>query len=162
MYLSVTNPPAGDYPTPEEPIILDQVGCMYAPHVVGIQTNQTLEVRNSDPTMHNVHRVARANGGVNNIQMAGAKPFLHKFTKVEDRMRYKCDIHPWMMSFVFVKDHPFFAVTDENGKFTIAGLPAGDYDIKAWHEHYKELEGKVTIDANGSGTLNLTYTAEEE
>jgi hypothetical protein len=160
VFITITNPPAGDYPTPEKPVILDQVGCMYSPHVVGIQVNQDLEVRNSDPTMHNVHRIARKNGQDNKMQMPKGKPIMAKFTEVEDRMRYKCDIHPWMMSYVFVKDHPFFAVTDENGQFQIAGLPSGEYEVKAWHEHYKEQTGKVTIDANGAGSIAFSYVEE--
>lgn len=160
VFITITNPPAGDYATPEEPVILDQVGCMYTPHVVGIQVNQDLEVRNSDPTMHNVHRIARKNGQDNKMQMPKGKPIMAKFSQVEDRMRYKCDIHPWMMSYVFVKDHPFFAVSDENGKFQIAGLPAGEYEVKAWHEHYKEQTGTVTVDANGAGNIDFSYVEE--
>ena len=162
VFITITNPPAGDYPAPEAPVILDQVGCMYTPHVVGVQVNQTLEVRNSDPTMHNVHRIARANGQANRMQIQGSKPLNQIFTKSEDRMRFKCDVHPWMNAFVFVIEHPFFAVTDANGAFSIAGLPAGEYDVKAWHEHYKEQMGKVTVDANGAGTVSFTYTAETE
>lgn len=162
VFISITNPPAGEHPVPEAPAILDQVGCMYTPHVSGVQVGQTLEIHNSDPTMHNVHRIARANGGSNRMQLAGMKPLSQIFTKAEERMRFKCDVHPWMNAFVFVSEHPFFSVTDENGGFTIVGLPAGNYDVKAWHELYKELTGTVTVDAQGSGVVNFTYEADEE
>lgn len=161
-FITITNPPAGDHPAPGTPVILDQVGCMYTPHVSGVQVGQTLEVRNSDPTMHNVHRIARANGSDNRMQLSGSKPLNQIFDKAEDRMRFKCDVHPWMNAFVFVMEHPFFAVTDKNGGFSIAGLPEGEYEIKAWHERYKEQTGTVTVDANGGGTVNFTYTAEAE
>lgn len=160
VFISIVNPPAGDYAVPEAPVVLDQIGCMYTPHVVGVQVKQKLEIRNSDPTLHNVHRVAKANGGDNRMQMPNSQPLIHTFDIAEERMRYKCDVHPWMNSFVFVKDNPFFAVTDKDGAFNIAGLPTGEYEVKAWHEHYKEQTGKVSVDASGTGSIDFTYTAE--
>jgi plastocyanin len=156
VFIKIKNPPEGDYAPPATPVILDQVGCMYTPHVMGIQTGQDLEVRNSDPTTHNVRAIARKNKPINMGQPAGSKPRVKTFKK-EERMTIKCDIHKWMTAYVVAVSHPYFAVTDENGAFTIAGLPAGEYEYEAEHEAFKKQKGTITLDANGNGELNLTF-----
>jgi len=152
-----------DYPVPSEPVVLDQKGCMYIPHVVAIQAGQQLKILNSDNTMHNVHSLSRVNKAFN-IGMLGAKPgqpreVLKTISKVEEKpFIIKCDVHPWMRAYVFTADHPFFAVTKEDGKFTIDGLPAGTYEIQAWHEKLPAKTGTVTVTADGTTTIDFSLS----
>jgi len=158
VFLIVENPPEGDYAAPETSVVLDQVGCVYTPHVLGVQIGQTLEIRNSDDTTHNVRAVARKNKPFNLGQPAGSRPREKTFKNAEDSIRLKCDIHRWMTAFVFSVEHPFFAVSDESGAFTIAGLPAGDYTIKAWHESLGEQTGTLTVGDDGTGEINFSFS----
>ena len=158
VFLIVETPPEGDYPVPESSVKLDQIGCVYTPHVLGIQVGQTLEIHNSDDTTHNVRAVARKNKPFNLGQPAGSKPREKSFKNAEDGIRLKCDIHRWMTAYVFSVEHPFFAVSDESGAFTIAGLPAGDYSIKAWHESLGEQTGSLTVGDDGAGEINFSFS----
>ncbi len=144
-FVYVKNPPAGDFPVPDEETKLDQHGCRYAPHVLGVRTGQKLSIHNSDALLHNVRAIAREQKPINYGQPAGSAPRVKVWEKAEMEIRMKCDVHPWMTAFLFVMDHPFFAVTDENGQFTIGGLPAGDYTLALWHEAYGEQEISVTV-----------------
>jgi hypothetical protein len=116
--------------------LLDQVGCMYEPYVLGVGVNQKFGIRNSDPEMHNVHATPRnpANKEFNFAQMAGATVMLKSFANPEVLIRIKCDVHPWMFAYVGVVDHPWFAVSDTNGFYQLPqGLPAGRYRLNAIH-----------------------------
>lgn len=158
-FVYIKNPPEGDYPAPAEPVSLDQVGCVYTPRVVGVQIGQELKVINSDPTTHNVRASARKNKPVNYGQPAGSKPRTKKFKKQELAIKLKCDIHPWMTGFIFAMDTPYFAVSDASGAFSISGLPAGEYEVVAWHESFKkgDQKGTVTVDANGNGSIDFNF-----
>ena len=158
VFLYIDNPPEADYAAPETPVVLDQVGCQYTPHVLGVQAGQPLEVHNSDDTLHNVRAVARKNKPVNMAQPAGSKPRMKTFKVAEASIRVKCDIHRWMTAYVFSMDHPFFAVSDDTGAFSIAGLPAGEYTVNAWHESLGEQTGTVTIAEDGSGTIDFSFS----
>ena len=119
---------------PKTPAVLDQVGCMYTPHVVAVMVGQTLEVRNSDATLHNVMASPRVNPAFNFGQAsAGSKNEL-VFKGAELKINVKCFMHPWMSGYIHVLEHPFFAVTGEDGTFTIKGLPPGEYEISVLHE----------------------------
>lgn len=155
-----------DYPPSSEPVILDQVGCVYTPHVVAVQTGQQLKILNSDNTMHNVHSLSRVNKAFN-AGMLAAKPgqpkeLLKKFNKVEKPFIIKCDVHPWMRAYVFTADHPFFTVTKEDGKFAIEGLNAGTYEIEAWHERLPAQTGSVTVTADGTATIDFVLSRPEK
>ena len=114
--------------------LLDQIGCMYEPYMLGVGVNQKFGIRNSDPEMHNVHATPRNNKEFNFAQMAGSAVMLRSFDKPEVLVRLKCDVHPWMFAYVGVVDHPWFAVSDTNGVYQIpAGLPAGRYQLSAVH-----------------------------
>ncbi len=152
VFLYIKGPPEGDYPVPAQQAVLDQIGCRYIPHVVGVQVGQEISVRNSDPMLHNVRSFARENRPFNNSQPAGAAPRIKKFDKMELAIRMKCDIHPWMTAFIFALDHPFFATADEDGAYAIHGLPPGEYTLVAWHEKYGEQEATVTI-SEGEGAV---------
>ena len=119
---------------PQKPAVLDQVGCMYTPHVVAVMTGQTLEIRNSDATLHNVMATPRNNPPFN-LGMPGAGQTINKvFKQPEFKMNLRCFMHPWMSGYVHVLPHPFFAITQEDGTFTIKGLPPGEYEISVLHE----------------------------
>jgi hypothetical protein len=128
--------PAGDYPMPSDVPLLDQVDCEYVPYVLGVRVGQTFQVKNSDPTLHNVHATPdrrTGNRGFNFAQPFKGLVSERRFTAPEVAIRFKCDVHPWMFAYVAVVDHPFFSVTDESGRFEIKGLPDGKYTIEAWH-----------------------------
>lgn len=118
-----------------KPVLLDQKDCLYVPQIIAIQTGQNIEVRNSDPVMHNVHALPTVPGNKeeNKVQMAKAPDLVFAFDKPEEFVKFKCDVHPWMFAWVSVLDHPYFDVTKENGSFKIENLPPGKYKIKAIH-----------------------------
>jgi hypothetical protein len=149
------------FPTPTSRVVLDQQGCRFIPHVLGIQTNQSLEVRNSDPTTHNVHQTPRNNPDWNQSQPAGAAPLLVKFGHAELMVPIKCNQHPWMKAYVGVLSHPFFAVSDRNGAFQIEGLPPGTYTIAAWHEEFGEKTLDVTITPRSKQTISFSFSSKD-
>ncbi len=149
----------GSYPMPEGDAMLDQKGCMYFPHVQGMRKGQSLSIKTSDPTAHNVHGYAKSNRPFNKSQPAGAANVTVQMRReeVSPPMKVKCDIHPWMNAFVAVVDHPFFSVTGDDGSFKLENLPAGTYTIEAWHEKYEVMEQTVTIGDGEAKTLEFTY-----
>lgn len=137
------------FPTPNEEVIVDQRGCVFIPHVVGVMVGQVVRVTNSDPTTHNVHFVSKSNPDWNQSQPPGAAPLRHSFKYPEIMVRLKCNQHPWMWAYVGVLTHPFFSVTGEDGKFEIRGLPPGKYTLAAWHESGRgsEITRTITVTA---------------
>ena len=148
------------FPVPSEQVKIDQVGCIYIPHIVGAMVGQTVSVSNSDPTLHNVHPLPRSNAEWNKSQAAGAGPINQKFSKPELMIPVKCNIHPWMRAYVNVSPHPFFAVTGDDGSFEIAGLPPGTYTIEAVQEKYGNQTLEVTVGDGETQDVTLTYKAE--
>ncbi len=150
------------FQAPAQAATLDQKGCHYVPHVVAVQVNQTLNVVNSDPTAHNVNVDARQNEKFNQGQSPGAAPITKQFKRAETVIPVKCNQHPWMRAYVGVLPHPFFAVTDENGKFEIKGVPAGTYTLVAWHEKYPQgVTQSVTVGNGESKTADFSFTAQQ-
>jgi len=152
----------GDYtwPTPSSSVTLDQTGCHYRPHVLGIMTNEKLVITNSDPTQHNIHPQPKNNPEWNQTQPNGAPPIEKTFARAEVLIPVKCNQHPWMKAYIGVLKHPFFAVSAEDGTFTIAGVPAGTYTVAAWHEGGAagtEKTMQVTVPANGSGKADFAF-----
>lgn len=143
-----------DTPAPAK---LDQKGCMYDPHVFGVMVNQPIEIVNSDPTLHNVHALSKNSAQFNIAQPKQGMKTTRSFTKPEIMVKIKCEVHTWMASYVGVLDHPFFAVTDDKGSFEIKGLPAGDYELEAWHEKYGTQTMKVSVGAADTKTLDFTF-----
>ncbi len=144
---------------PTTPAVLDQKGCIYTPHVQGIMKGQDLLIKNSDATLHNIHSMAKDNSQFNFAMPKVVKEKTVSFDKVEDPFYIKCDVHPWMKSWVAVFDHPYFAVTDANGNFSIEGIPAGTYEVIAWQEKFKmkkHLTATVTI-GEGETTQDFTF-----
>lgn len=147
---------AKTYPAPSEKLSFNQQGCEYKPHVLGIMVGQELEIKNSDKTLHNVHSLSKLNTQFNRAQPMQNMVMTQKFDKVET-FKVKCEVHPWMNAYIGVFSHPYFAVTEDDGSFTIKGLPAGEYTVEAWQEKYGAQTGKVKVDATGKATLDFTY-----
>ncbi len=158
VFVQVKNPPAGSYPAPAEPAVIDQNGCLYQPRVIGMQVGQTLRFLNSDGILHNVHGLAKVNREFN----IGMPPSLREkdttFNKPEPLFPVKCDVHPWMRTYVAVMTHPFYAVTGESGEFRVEGLPAGSYEIEAWHEKLGTHSASVTVADGETGAADFTFT----
>ena len=150
---------AGNYPAPSTPVVLDQKGCMYNPHVLGVQVGQPLQIVNSDPTLHNVHCMPAVNDGFNMAQPAQGMKTSKAFAKPEVMVKMKCDVHSWMHCYVGVVSNPFFGVTGADGTFKITGLPSGTYTLAAWHEKYGTSEKKVEVKDGETKTVDFTFNA---
>ncbi len=146
--------------TLEDTVSIDQKGCAYVPHVVGVMVDQPVEVSSSDDTAHNVHLVARRNRGTNFTQAKGDTKEM-TFKRAEMGSAYfKCDIHSWMKSYVGVFDHPFFAVTADDGTFEFPKLPPGEYEIAAWHETLGTQTQKITLEDGKPFMAEFTFKQE--
>ncbi len=140
-----------------EPVVLDQHGCMYEPHVLGVQAGQTLKILNSDPLLHNIHAMPEDNRPFNFGMPTAGQEREERFRVPEVMVRIKCDVHPWMLAWAGVTEHPFFGVSDESGSYSIENLPAGDYVIEAWHEEFGTQTQNVTVGDGESVTLDFTF-----
>ncbi|MBV9210999.1 MAG: carboxypeptidase regulatory-like domain-containing protein [Acidobacteria bacterium] len=147
------------FPTPADPVKLDQNGCHYVPHVMGIQVNQKFVVTNSDPTSHNVNVQSKSNASWNNVQSPNAPPIEQKFARSEVIIPIKCNQHPWMKSYIGVLNTPFYAISGADGTFTIKGLPPGKYTLVAWHERFGEKTLEINLAAKGSATADFSFDA---
>lgn len=145
------------FDVPAEPVLLDQQGCRYVPHVVGVRVGQPLEISNGDETTHNVHALPEANREFNFAQFVKGQKNVQTFTASEVMIPFKCDLHGWMNAYVGVVEHPYFAVTADGGRFEIRNLPAGIYTIEAWHEKAGTQSQQVTIGANETKALGFTF-----
>jgi plastocyanin len=146
--------------TPTTAAQLDQNGCHYAPHVMGVQVNQKVSITNSDATQHNVHPTPKLNPEWNQTQANGAPPIEKTFARPEVLIPVKCNQHPWMKAYIGVMRHPFFAVSGKDGSFEIKGLPPGNYTVVAWKEggaNGTEKTMQVTVPANGSAKADFAF-----
>jgi hypothetical protein len=149
------DPPAG-------PAVLDQRGCIYAPRVLGVRVGQAIEIVNSDPTLHNVHALPMINQEFNRSQPVRNSRMSQVFTAPEVMVRFMCNVHGWMAAHVGVVDHPYFAVSDEAGRFEIGNLPPGTYTLEAWHEKFGRTTAQVTVGEKQTQTVAFAFTAEEK
>ena len=147
----------GTYPPPATAAVLDQQGCTYHPHVIGVQVNQDITIRNSDDTLHNIHPRPTVNTEFNIGQARKGMEATRKFDKEEVMIPVGCDVHPWMRAYISVLSNPFYAVTGEDGTYEIKDLPAGEYEIEALHGKLKATSGKVTVKDGESAKLDLGY-----
>jgi plastocyanin len=150
--------PAGKtFPVPKTPVTLDQNGCVYKPHVMGIMVGQTYRILNNDGVLHNIHTLPKVNASFNKGMPPTLKETTTVFSKPEEVFHIKCDVHPWMSAYIAVFTHPFFSATATDGKFTISGLDPGTYEITAWHERLGTQTASVTVGASDTKTQNFTF-----
>ena len=147
------------FDTPAEPVKLDQEGCRYHPHVLGVRTGQKLIIGNGDDTMHNVHAMPNANREFNAGQPAKNMTTEKVFTAREVMVPFKCNVHNWMQAYVGVLEHPYFAVTHDGGKFELKDLPAGTYTVEAWHEKLGAQTQSVTLGEKQTKAVTFTFKA---
>ncbi len=148
------------FPVPTEPVTLNQEGCVYLPHVIGLQVGQELNILNSDQTLHNIHATPSANAEFNIGQPVKGMSTTRTFDAVEVMVPFKCDVHRWMNAYAGVLDHPYFAVSGADGTFSIGNVPPGDYTVGVWHERLGVMETMVTIEASGMADASFTYSGE--
>ena len=141
---------------PTEPVVFEQKGCTYNPHILGMRARQTLKVANSDPTTHNIHPAPQNNREWNLSQPPGSSPIEESFAR-EEIIPVKCNVHPWMKGYIAVFKHPYFAITSMDGTFDLKNVPPGEYTIEAWHEKYGVLTQKVTLKNKQTKTLEFVF-----
>ena len=152
--LQGTFPPT---PVPSTPVVIDQRACIYRPRVIGVRVGQTVQIKNSDNFLHNVHSLSVHGGNFNIGQAAAGVVYEFKPKQEEVMMRLKCDVHTWMTAFIGVVTNPYFSVTADTGNFQIDRVPAGTYTIQAWHEAYGFVSKTVTVRAGATATVDFTY-----
>jgi hypothetical protein len=157
VYVKSGLPPGGSYPAPTNAVVLDQSGCLYHPRVIAAMVNQPIEIHNSDAALHNIKAVPKKNRGFNISQPSQGMKTTRMFGMPEMAVPLECNVHGWMHAQAFVMDHPFFAVTGEDGSFTIKGLPAGTYTLEAWHEKLGTKNVTVTVAANGTASTDFSF-----
>jgi plastocyanin len=150
--------PAGKtWPASKNPVVLDQNGCIYKPHVMGIMVGQPYKILNSDGLAHNVHTLPKVNRSFNRSMPGTLKEVTTTFDKPEPIFQVKCDVHPWMNAYIGVFEHPFFSVTATDGKYTISNLDPGTYEITAWHEKLGTQTASITVGANDKKTQDFKF-----
>jgi plastocyanin len=148
-----------NFPVPSDPVVLDQNGCIYVPHVIGLQAGQTLQILNSDETLHNVHAMPKNNKEFNVGQPVKGLTTDKVFDNPEVMIPFKCDVHKWMNSYAGVVSHPYFAVTGPDGSFSLDGIPPGDYVVEAWHERLGTKEMNVTVAEKATAEASFSFAA---
>jgi len=146
------------FDVPTEEVTFEQKGCIYEPHVVAVRANQKLKMVNSDNTTHNIHPLPANNREWNKAEPAGTT-MEESFPREEIAIPVKCNVHPWMKSYIAVFKHPYFAVTGKDGSFKLPSLPPGEYTVEAWHEKLGTMTQKITVAAGESKTVDFTFKA---
>jgi plastocyanin len=147
-----------NFEVPTQAAVVEQKGCMYEPHVLALRANQKLQVINRDTTMHNIHPLPQNNREWNKAQPSGTT-LEEIFTREEVAIPVKCNVHPWMRSYIAVLKHPFFAVTSKDGGFDLHNLPPGEYTVEAWHESLGRMKQKITVAIGQATTLDFVFKA---
>ena len=159
VYVSAGLPEGYSYAAPSDPAVLDQIGCMYVPHVMGVHVGQTIRIENTDPFQHNIHPTPEHNRGFNE-STPNAESFLEKeFLLAEMGIPVKCDVHAWMQAYIHVMDHPYHATSDAAGNFSISGLPAGEYTVTVRHESLGEQSMQVTVADDAATEASASFAA---
>lgn len=159
VFVYVKEGVSGKFEAPKTPVTLNQQGCMYTPKILGVMAGQPIEIVNSDNTLHNVHALPKNSPQFNlGMPLQGMK-IKKTLAKPEVMVKVKCDVHPWMASYIGVLEHPFYAVTGEDGSFEIKDLPAGTYVVEAWHEKLGVQTQSITVDDAGKTDVNFQFGA---
>jgi plastocyanin len=149
------------FDVPKDAVVIEQRGCQYHPHVLGVMAGQTVDIKNADPTTHNIHPTPQDNREWNESQPPSSADIEKNFAREEIMLPVKCNQHPWMKMYVNVVKSPFYAVTDKSGKYEIKGLPPGDYTIAFVHEKLGEQDQKVTVAPKDTKTVDATFKGGE-
>ena len=157
LWVSKGLPAGKKFPVPKTPVTLDQRGCVYVPHAMGIMVGQAYRILNSDGILHNVQTLPKINKSFNRAMPGTSKEATTTFEKPEPIFQIKCDVHPWMSAYIGVFTHPFFSATGADGKFTISGLDAGTYEITAWHERLGTQTASITVGASDTKTQDFKF-----
>jgi plastocyanin len=150
------------FDVPKDPVVLEQKGCQYHPHVLGVMAGQTVDIKNDDPTTHNIHPTPKDNREWNESQPPSAPAIEKNFAREEIMLPVKCNQHPWMKMYINVVKSPFYAVTGKDGKYEIKGLPPGDYTLAFVQEKLGEQDQKVTVAAKETKTVDQSFKAAAE
>jgi plastocyanin len=159
VYVKSGLPANATYSPPAQAVELDQEGCLYKPRVLGVMAGQNIDIKNSDPVLHNIKAVPKVNRGFNISQPTSGMVSKRKFDRPEQMVPLQCNVHSWMHANVGVMPHPYFATTGEDGKFEIKGLPAGTYEVEAWHEKLGPKTMTVTVGDGETKAADFSYTA---
>ncbi len=159
VLVRVTKGAAGNYETPKMDAVVDQNGCMYRPRVQVVMAGQTIQIKNSDQTLHNVHTYKGASTLFNQAQIPGMGPMTKKFSDGGQIIKFKCDVHPWMTGYVAVVTNPFATVSGPDGSFSIENLPPGTYTLEAWHERLGTRTAEVTVSENEPAKAAFDFAA---
>lgn len=154
----VSGLPKKEYPVPGDPVVVDQKGCHYSPHVLGVMAGQPIRILNPDGTLHNVHAFTKVNEEFNIAMPKFRKEVTKTFDKPEFMLSLKCDVHPWMGAWVAVMDHPYFSATKDDGVYTIGDLPAGEYEIEAWHEKLGTKKAVAVLTEGETKEINFVFS----
>jgi plastocyanin len=150
--------PQGNFAVPTDPVVLDQKGCRYSPHMLGIMAGQPLKITNTDTADHNIHDMPSKNQAFNQSQMPTDKPITKTFATPEMMIPVQCNQHPWMRAYINVMANPYFAVSAADGSYEIKNLPPGEYTIAAVHEKFGEQTMKVKVEAKGTTKAPFAYS----
>jgi hypothetical protein len=156
-FVRVLRAPKMDYPMPEEPAVLNQKGCMFRPRVQGVRVGQRLLVGNGDPVTHNVRSFPTLNPAFNFGQPPDTDPRERVFERAEREIEVQCDFHLWMHAYIFVMDHPFFSVSEDDGEYAIDGLPPGNYTLETWHEKFGRQRKTVEVGSDDVADVHFTF-----
>ena len=148
------------YDPPATPATLEQKGCMYEPHVIAVQANQKLDILNEDGTLHNIHPMPRNNREWNKAQPPGTQPVEETFPREEIAIPVKCNVHPWMKSYIAVFKHPYFSVTSKDGSFAIPNLPPGNYTLVAWHEKFGTQTQQISVGPGSTDKVDFVFKSQ--
>lgn len=162
VVVSLVGIPTGTAQNVLVPVTLDQRGCRFIPHIVLIRPSATLEILNSDGVLHNVRTTGSKNPSFNKAQPKSVRKMKHVFHIAPETIRVQCDAHSWMSAWIVVQEHPFYAVTDKQGRFALSDVPPGRYTIRYWHERLGERMGTATVAANQTTTVDVAFTIKQE